>query len=160
DQLAVNGTLDMTGSRLNIAASSGQFSGTSGYSWRVASSTAGLTGAPLLGTITLGTITGDFAAFPNGFFLTSDATRLYLNYDQFTWTGATWGAWGPGPNWVATTPPAAGAVALFSSASPNTSVSLGGTARPIYGVRFDSPNAAAYTIGTTAGDALLMDAAG
>ena len=43
-------------------------------------------------------------------------------------------------------------------ASPNTTVSLGGAARPVGGLKFDTAAAPAYTIGSTAGDALVFDA--
>ena len=54
--------------------------------------------------------------------------------------------------------PGSGKTAIFQNASPNTTVSLGGVARPIGGLRFDTASAPAYTIGSTAGDALIFDA--
>jgi hypothetical protein len=46
------------------------------YSWLIATSTAGVSGTP-----TLGTISGaDFTGLPGNFTLTTDANDVYLNY--------------------------------------------------------------------------------
>jgi autotransporter-associated beta strand protein len=154
DLLAVNGTLTLTGSTVNISAASSGFTGSSGYSWQLATATAGVTGTPALGTIT-----GDFAPFSNGFSLSEDANNLYLNFvAPFTWVGNTSTAWATGSNWLPGTVPGSGKTAIFQNPSSNTTVSLGGAARAIGGLLFDTASAPAYTIGSTAGDALVFDA--
>ena len=79
-----------------------------------------------------------------------------------TWTGLA----GPDNNWA--TPgnwdagvPGSGGTAVFSGpGNGNTSISLGGTTQSINTLFFDTPSAAAYTIGQLPGDALSFDSGG
>ena len=158
--LAVNGTLTFSGTTaLNISASGGGFTGNNSYSWLVAGTTAGLTGAP-----TLGTISGDFTnGLAVNYNVVTNANNVYLNYlAPSVWSGTTSNAWTVPANWLGNTVPASGLTALFNRASPNTTVSLGGAAQPLKILFFDTANAAAYTIGTSAGngDGLVFDAGG
>jgi hypothetical protein len=79
-----------------------------------------------------------------------------------TWTGLA----APDNNWTTianwdTTVPVSGSTAVFSSAgNGNTAISLGGTTQQVGNLWFDTANAAAYTIGQLAGDALAFDAGG
>jgi fibronectin-binding autotransporter adhesin len=156
DNFIVNGTLDVTGSTLNVSASGSGFTGNSSYSWRIATATGGLTALP-----TLGTVTGDFTGFASTFTIASDANNLYLNFlAPSVWGGAISNAWTTPGNWLGGVVPATQLTALFNGPSPNTTVSLGGAAQPLKQIVFDSANAAAYTIGVGTGDALLFDVGG
>src|SRR5207302_1414386 len=73
DLLVVNGSLAATGSAVNVTAGSTGFTGTQPYSWQIATTTAGLTGTP-----SLGTVGGDFAPYQSGFSLATSANNLYL----------------------------------------------------------------------------------
>jgi autotransporter-associated beta strand protein len=76
-----------------------------------------------------------------------------------TWVGGT-ANWIDVTNWNPNTVPVSGNTATFNAASGNTSISLGGAAQPIGSILFDTANAAAYTLGTTAGDTFNVDAGG
>jgi fibronectin-binding autotransporter adhesin len=77
-----------------------------------------------------------------------------------TWTGAATTAWGTAGNWD-TTVPGSGATATFNGAgNGNVAIDLGGVARPIGTILFDTANAAGYTFSGNPGDAFVFDAAG
>ena len=76
-----------------------------------------------------------------------------------TWTGLA----SPDNNWTTvgnwdTGVPVSGNTAIFNgTGNGNTTINLGGTSQPINWIYYDTANAAAYTIGQTAGDALNFD---
>lgn len=78
---------------------------------------------------------------------------------QTTWSGASSASWSDSGNW-STGVPAAGDTAQFNGASSNRSVDLGGAARPVGTISFDTAGAAAYTFSGNAGDAFVFDAGG
>jgi hypothetical protein len=79
-----------------------------------------------------------------------------------TWTGqaAPDNNWANSGNWDAGVPGSGGTAVFSGPGNGNTSISLGGTARPVNLLFFDSPNAAAYTIGQLQADALNFDSGG
>ncbi len=90
---------------------------------------------------------------------TGQTLRLTLA-PVFVWTGAVSGLWTTAGNWNSGFVPVSGMTALFNQSSPNTTISLGGTAQPIGSIAFDLSTCPAYTIGSVASDALMFDAGG
>src|SRR5207248_1248827 len=77
-----------------------------------------------------------------------------------TWTGSTSTAWGTAANW-STTVPVSGSTATFQSGgNGNLAINLGGTARPIGAILFDTAASGSYSFSGNAGDAFVFDAAG
>src|SRR5262249_44989503 len=76
DRLTILGTLNApAGSTVNITATSSGFNQASAYSWRIATTTGGVTGTPALGTVG-----GDFSLFAANFTVTTDSSNVYLNF--------------------------------------------------------------------------------
>ncbi len=105
---------------------------------------------------------------PSGFYFSAIAAggNFSLVVTQpiaaFPWIGAVSNLWTTAGNWNANgLVPVSGQLALFNQASPNTTVSLGGTV-PIGTIKFDSAACAAYTLGSAVGngDAFLFDLGG
>jgi hypothetical protein len=95
------------------------------------------------------------------------ATLVFLGFAtaapvraQRTWTGTTSTAWSDPTNW-STAVPGSGSTALFNGpGNGNVLIDLGGTARPIGTILFDTSAAAAYTFSGNTGDAFRFDAGG
>ncbi len=139
----------------------GDFAAGGSYSFLVGTAPAGSSGA----VTNLANFTGSGITFtaPS---LQVSGTSVYLNFTTatlptFTWIGLTSNAWATGSNWTGGATPVSGNTAIFNnSGNGNTTINLGGSVRPIGGITFDTAAAAAYTIGSTTGDALKFDAGG
>jgi autotransporter-associated beta strand protein len=77
-----------------------------------------------------------------------------------SWIGNSSANWSDAANWNPNNIPGTGATATFNAASSNTTISLGGGSQPIGSIAFSTATAAAYTLGSTAGDAFAVDAGG
>ncbi len=77
-----------------------------------------------------------------------------------TWTGLADNNWATSGNWNAGVPGSGGTAVFDGPASGNTSISLGGATQSVNTLFFDSPSAAAYTLGQLLGDALSFDNGG
>ncbi len=158
DLLAVTGSLNVSGATININATGTGFAGGNAvYSWTIATATGGVSGTPVLGTVS-----GDFAPFASPFSITTNANSVFLTYSNFIWLGTTNGNWSAGTNWATGVAPGTGLIAKFTGpGNGNTTISLGGTVG-INTFLFDTANAAAYTFGAAVGngDTFRIDSGG
>jgi hypothetical protein len=77
------------------------------------------------------------------------------------WLGTTNALWNTNTNWNPNTVPTTGTTATFDNAgNGNTTIDLGAGAGPILNLTFDTASAAAYTIGSAAGQTLILNASG
>jgi autotransporter-associated beta strand protein len=79
---------------------------------------------------------------------------------QQTWSGTTSNLWSDPTNWGGTVPVAGGTALFNGTGNGNVLIDLGGSARPIGTILFDTATAAGYTFSGNTGDAFTFDAAG
>ena len=79
-----------------------------------------------------------------------------------TWTGlaAPDNSWTTAGNWNGGVPGSGATVIFNGPGNGNTNISLGGETQPIDTLLFDTPNAAAYTLGQLSEDALAFEDGG